>query len=234
MTADRRRVRVTEANLRNHHLYVTKQLRAFFPVDSLGGPRRRSANGHGFDLILDGLDATVRTDIGSDAKNGKARGFLRCRAHGRNSWSQKQEGNALRILTSQACLSWVGSSEFSAMLFHSTYQTAAMKFIWAGGMPTINFLPLTDSRKTSIALECNSDRKSASAALGCFQKRSISSKSTSASNNGPKARHCWTSVFGFLGITHSSSNVQQGPSGLNERCLERFSRSAGSIVRQHM
>ena len=54
-------------------------LRDFFPPDAVGGPRRKSANSHGFELILDGLGETVRTDIGSDAKSGKARGFPRCR-----------------------------------------------------------------------------------------------------------------------------------------------------------
>lgn|GEM_PF-556791 len=78
MTSDRRRIRVTAANLRNSHLYVTG-LRDFFPPDVIGGPNRKSANGHGFDLILDGLGETVRTDIGSEAKSGRARGFLRCR-----------------------------------------------------------------------------------------------------------------------------------------------------------
>lgn len=78
MTAQRRRVRVTEANLRHNHLYVTG-LRDFFPEDAVGGPRRKNGNGHGFELILDGLGETVITDIGSDAKTGKPRNFLRCR-----------------------------------------------------------------------------------------------------------------------------------------------------------
>ncbi len=78
MTAEKRRIRVNAANLRNSHLYVTG-LRDFFPREAVGGARRKSANGHGFELILDGLGETVVTDIGSDAKSGKARGFLRCR-----------------------------------------------------------------------------------------------------------------------------------------------------------
>ena len=96
MTAERRRIRVTEANLRNATLSVTG-LRDFFPAEAIGGPRRTNGQpkmgtgsessrclspfslDHGFDLILDGLGETVRTDIGSDGKNGKARAFLRCR-----------------------------------------------------------------------------------------------------------------------------------------------------------
>jgi len=78
MTAARRLIRITAANLEHDHLYVTG-LRDLFPPEAIGGPRRKR-NGHGFELILDGLGETVITDIGSDAKTGKARGFLRCRA----------------------------------------------------------------------------------------------------------------------------------------------------------
>ncbi len=39
-------------------------LRAFFPPDAIGGPRRKSANGHGFEMILDGLGETVVIDFG--------------------------------------------------------------------------------------------------------------------------------------------------------------------------
>lgn len=78
MTADKRRIRVNAANLRNNHLYVTKQLLDFFPKDAVGGAKRKNANGHGFDLILDGLGKTVHTDIAADAKSGRAR-FIRCR-----------------------------------------------------------------------------------------------------------------------------------------------------------
>lgn len=78
MPAEKRRIRVNAANLRHSHLYVTG-LKDFFPPEAIGGPRRKSANGHGIELTLDGLGETVHTDIGSDAKSGKARGFLRCR-----------------------------------------------------------------------------------------------------------------------------------------------------------
>lgn len=77
MTAERRRIRVTGPNLRNCTLPVTG-LRDFFPPEAVGGPRRKNGNGHGIELILDGLDQTVATDICSDAKSGKARGLLQC------------------------------------------------------------------------------------------------------------------------------------------------------------
>ena len=43
MPADKRRIRVNAANLRNSHLYVTG-LRDFFPPEAIGGPRRKSAD----------------------------------------------------------------------------------------------------------------------------------------------------------------------------------------------
>ncbi|MCI0640793.1 MAG: DNA cytosine methyltransferase [Gemmataceae bacterium] len=79
MTAAKRLIQVNAANLKHSHLYVTG-LRDLFPPEAIGGSRRKGSNGHGFELVLDGLGETVVTDIGSDAKTGKARGFLRCRA----------------------------------------------------------------------------------------------------------------------------------------------------------
>jgi hypothetical protein len=46
MPAEKRRVRVNAANLKHCHLYVTG-LRDFFWAEAVGGPRRKSANGHG-------------------------------------------------------------------------------------------------------------------------------------------------------------------------------------------
>ena len=69
MTADRRRIRITAGNLKNHTLPVTV-LREFFPKDAVGGPRRKSANGHGIELILAGLGETVVIEFGRDSKSG--------------------------------------------------------------------------------------------------------------------------------------------------------------------
>jgi hypothetical protein len=73
MTAEKRLVRITAANLKHSHLYVTG-MRDFFPPEAIGGPRRKNANGHGIELILDGLDESVVTDIDSDAKSGRPAG----------------------------------------------------------------------------------------------------------------------------------------------------------------
>lgn len=83
-TADQLRLlRVTAGNLRQSHLYVAGHL-DFFPKDAVGGSRRDSDRQAGIEIILDGLNTTVVTDIGSDAKTGKPRGFLRGRGWVRN------------------------------------------------------------------------------------------------------------------------------------------------------
>jgi len=74
---EKRLISVTGGNLRNSHLYVTGY-RDFFPADCVGGSKQ-SAAGRTIDIYLDGLDETVKTDIGSDAKTSKPRGFLRAR-----------------------------------------------------------------------------------------------------------------------------------------------------------
>jgi hypothetical protein len=80
--ADRncRILQVTAGNLRQHHLYIREHL-DFFPADCIG-PAKQSKNGspdNQIEIVLDGLNQTVRTDIGTDAKTGKSRGFFRGR-----------------------------------------------------------------------------------------------------------------------------------------------------------
>jgi hypothetical protein len=81
MTPDsqrRRLLKITAGNLRQHHLYVNRHY-DFFPADVVGGAKRSKLRGS-IELWLDGLNETVTTDIGSDAKTGESRGFLRCRS----------------------------------------------------------------------------------------------------------------------------------------------------------
>jgi DNA (cytosine-5)-methyltransferase 1 len=73
----KRLLRVTAGNVRQNHLYVNEDY-DFFPPDCIGGAKR-SSDCRTIDIQLDGLDRTVRTDIGRDAKNGKPRGFFRDR-----------------------------------------------------------------------------------------------------------------------------------------------------------
>lgn len=76
--ADKKRLlRVTTGNVRHSHVYVNGHY-DFFPPDCIGGARR-SADSRTIEIHLDGLDRTVRTDIGRDAKTGKPRGFFRAR-----------------------------------------------------------------------------------------------------------------------------------------------------------
>lgn len=77
---DKKRLfRVTAGNLRQNHLYVHGHY-DFFPPESIGAPRKSSSGtGATISIFLDGLRATIETDIGSDAKTGKPRRFFRGR-----------------------------------------------------------------------------------------------------------------------------------------------------------
>jgi len=79
MTDRKRILQVTAGNLRQSHLYINGHL-DFFSKTVVGGSKR-AGNEHGtIEIFLDGLNETVTTDIGSDAKSGKPRGFLRGRS----------------------------------------------------------------------------------------------------------------------------------------------------------
>ena len=75
---EKRLFRVTAGNLRNNHLYVNGH-HDFFPRDCVGGAKRSAKAALGIEIALDGLNETVSTDIGSDAKTGKPRGYFRGR-----------------------------------------------------------------------------------------------------------------------------------------------------------
>lgn len=74
----RRVLRVTAANLRHNHVYVSGHY-DFFPPDCIGSPRR-SEDSPTIELVLDGLGTTIKTDIGRDSSSGRPRGFFRSRA----------------------------------------------------------------------------------------------------------------------------------------------------------
>lgn len=77
--ADRKRLlRVTRGNLRNNHLYVNGHY-DFFPTDCIGASKRKNGNGTTIRIFLTGLNHTVETDIGSDARTGQPRRFFRGR-----------------------------------------------------------------------------------------------------------------------------------------------------------
>lgn len=73
----KRLLRVTAGNLRNSHLYINGHY-DFFSKNCLGPSRRRAASETGkFEVILEGLNRTIRTDIPTDKETGKHRGHLR-------------------------------------------------------------------------------------------------------------------------------------------------------------
>lgn len=76
---ERKRIlKVTAGNLRQNHLYIRGH-HDFFPADAIGSPKRNGNGHHKIELILDGLDQTIETDIPRDAKTGRPRNFLRDR-----------------------------------------------------------------------------------------------------------------------------------------------------------
>lgn len=87
---DRKRLlHVTAGNIRNSHLYVSGHF-DFFPAECIGAPRK-SRNGNGravpIQVFLEGLNRTVETDIGCDARTGEPRRFFRGRAWVRQFFS---------------------------------------------------------------------------------------------------------------------------------------------------
>ena len=82
--ADRKRLlRVTGGNLRQSHLYVNGHY-DFFPKDCVGPSRKPKIGVTGIEILLEGMNETILTDIGSNAKTGKPRGFFRGRTWVRN------------------------------------------------------------------------------------------------------------------------------------------------------
>lgn len=76
----RRLLVVTAGNLRQNHLYIREHL-DFFPEDCFGSPRKSGTGlGKPIQIELAGLDEVVETDIPTDARTGKPRGFFRDRA----------------------------------------------------------------------------------------------------------------------------------------------------------
>src|SRR5947209_2671989 len=67
---------VTPGNLRQSHLYIREHYDFSHP--DCVGPARESTNRE-VEILLDGLDETVKTDIATDGRTGKPRGFFRAR-----------------------------------------------------------------------------------------------------------------------------------------------------------
>ena len=90
---------VTPGNLRQNHLYIRDHY-DFFPPDCIGSPRK-NANGNAkpIEIVLDGLDEVIETDIPTDARTGKPRGFFRERTWVRRFFKHHhiKQGDALEL-----------------------------------------------------------------------------------------------------------------------------------------
>jgi len=77
---DRKRlIRVTAGNLRNHSITIHGHY-DFFPADCIGPPKKsRAGQTRPIEIVLEGLNKTIETDIGTDAKTGKPRRIFRGR-----------------------------------------------------------------------------------------------------------------------------------------------------------
>ncbi len=96
--AERKRLlRVTAGNLRQGHLYVRGHF-DFLPPDALG-QSRKAGRGKPIVIELEGLGKSVETDLGSDAKTGKPRGFFRDRKSIREFYARHktQPGDVLAL-----------------------------------------------------------------------------------------------------------------------------------------
>jgi DNA (cytosine-5)-methyltransferase 1 len=75
--ATKRLLKITAGNLKNSHIYLRQHL-DFFPPDCVGPARRSAKKGtKDIELVLDGLNKVIETDICTDSKTGKARFFRR-------------------------------------------------------------------------------------------------------------------------------------------------------------
>jgi hypothetical protein len=79
----KRLICVSDANIRQNHLYLTGHA-DFFPADSFGPSASKEGTGKPLRLDVAGLDSPILTDIPCDARTGKPRRFFR-----RRSWVRK-------------------------------------------------------------------------------------------------------------------------------------------------
>lgn len=95
----KRLIRLTAGNLRQNHLYISRHL-DFFPANIVGPPSLAAdADHHPIRIRLEGLNETIETDIGSDARTGKPRRMFRRRAWVRRFFDHHElhEGELLAL-----------------------------------------------------------------------------------------------------------------------------------------
>ena len=71
-----KRIFLTGGNINNFHIPVT-HLRDLLPPDCFGAANKKNGAGKPVRMHLDGLNRTIETDVGRDAKTGRPRGHFR-------------------------------------------------------------------------------------------------------------------------------------------------------------
>jgi hypothetical protein len=75
-----RLLKVKPGNLSQGHLYITGHY-DFFPPECFGPPSKKNKGaGNEIQIVLGGMNETVRTDIGTQPGTGKPRAFFRRQA----------------------------------------------------------------------------------------------------------------------------------------------------------
>ena len=73
-----KRISLTGGNIRNCHISVTR-LRDLLPSDCFGAANKKNGAGRPVVIHLEGLNNTIETDVGRDAKTGRPRSHFRKR-----------------------------------------------------------------------------------------------------------------------------------------------------------
>jgi len=71
-----KRISLTGGNIRNCHISVTR-LRDLLPPDCFGAANKKNGAGRPVVIHLEGLNSTIETDVGRDAKTGRPRSHFR-------------------------------------------------------------------------------------------------------------------------------------------------------------
>jgi hypothetical protein len=64
---DRIVIALTQGNLNNHHVYLSRHL-GFFPADAIGATNKKAGQGKLLKLHFEGISGAAQTDIASDHK----------------------------------------------------------------------------------------------------------------------------------------------------------------------
>ena len=97
--SDRKRlVSITKGNLIHKHVYLSGH-HDFLPNECYGESSRTKGIGTELELVVEGLEQPVQTDIGMNGSNGKTRNFFRSRKWVRKFFEKHdiREGDVIAI-----------------------------------------------------------------------------------------------------------------------------------------